>query len=146
MRNLKDISHNNVSFKIYEFECASEELTKQLGISPTEVRVKGETRLVGKSNQSRIINKENIWILKSDLPLAARVEDHIANILNKMSSHEEQFIKVTNKFYTEFSCGLYFYETNPGIHLDNNLLKKLALLNTRIDLDMYCMGEAEDKK
>lgn len=144
MKCLKNISHNHVSFNIYDFDCSHQELTSQIGIEPTEVRIKGETRLVGK-NKLKIVNKENVWILKSDLPLTMRVEEHIYNLLKKMKPHEKELIKITQKFYTEFSCGLYFYETNPGIHLDNDLIKELSDLNTRIDLDMYCIGAEKIK-
>ncbi len=137
MKDFKNISHNYVSFRIYDFDVFPDELTARLGVKPTEIRIKGETRLIGQFNQSKIINKENVWILKSELPLTASTEDHINNILSKIESHQNEFANVAKQFYSEFKCALYVYKENSGIHLDEKLLQKVAFLNARIDLDIY---------
>lgn len=129
----------HVWFGIYDFDCSPDELTSELGIKPTETRIKGEIRLIGKVKHKRI-NKENAWILKSELPQNTPIEKHIEHLLSKITPHKEKFIKVTNKYYTEFGCAPYYYESNPGIHLDNNLLKEIADLNAKIDIDIYCLS------
>lgn len=143
MSNPKQKTENQVKYAIYDFECSSEELTKQLGLEPTESHIKGEARLVGKIKH-KVISKENTWILKSSLSVNSSVEEHILHLLKIIEPFEESFTKIAEKYYTEFSCGIHFYEVNPGIHIDNAIVRRIARLNARIDLDMYCMGNSSD--
>lgn len=142
MSNSQQETENQVKYAIYDFECSPDELTMQLGLEPTETYIKGETRLVGKIKH-KVINKENAWVLKSTLSVNSSVEEHILHLLKIIEPYEERFLKIANKYYTEFSCGIHFYEVNPGIQFDEKIIKKIARLNARIDLDMYCMSNYE---
>lgn len=135
--------HNeyHVWFGIHDFECSPDELTKQLGIKPTRTKIKGEYRTVGKKKPRKMLNKENQWFLDSVLPRDVTIEEQLKHLVGKIKPHKQKLIEITKKYYTEFGCAIYHYEVNPGIHLDNNLLKEIAELNARIDLDIYCLTE-----
>lgn len=138
----KEKTSNHVSFVIYDFECLPDEITKKLGIEPTETRIKGEIRIIGKKKiKIKRVNKENSWHLKSDLPLTAPVENHLVNLLKKLKPRKQKITEINQKYYAEFSCALYFREANPGIHIDEKLLKEIGKLNAKLDLDMYCLGD-----
>src|SRR5579862_9458927 len=115
----------HVWFAIYDFECHPDEITKQIGIKPTEIRIKGETRLIGKIKH-KVTNKESSWRLESELAHTIETEKHIENILTKLRPYKQNLLKVTEKYYTEFGCASYYYEANPGIHINNNLVKEIA--------------------
>lgn len=133
-------THNHIAFCIYEFEFSPDKVTELLQMTPTEVRVKGEYRTVGKL-QLKIPNKENGWILKSNLLLTDSVESHLKHLLKKIKEHKQAVVGLTSNYYAEFACGLYFHEINPGIHLDCSLLREISDLNINLDLDMYCLSD-----
>ncbi len=138
MSNSEQKKENHVSFVICDFECLPEEITKQIGIEPTNTWLKDEVRVVGKG---KVRIRQNTWNLKSELPLTDSVEKHLLHLLDKLAPHKKIINELGKKYYVEFSCGLYFYEVNPGIHLDNKVIKRIAELNVKLDLDMYCLGE-----
>lgn len=125
---------------ISDFDLNPDEITSQLGIEPTKTRVKGEYRLAGKKKPNQMINTSNQWILDSELPNNISIEKQIHFLLEKIRPHKQKFQEITKKYYTEFSCALYFYDANPGIHVDSSLLKELAELNVKLDLDIYCLA------
>ena len=138
MSNSKQKNENHISFIICDFECLPEEITKQVGIEPTNTWLKDELRAVGKG---KVKIRENTWDLESELPLTDSVERHLLHLLDKLTPHKKIINELGKKYYVEFSCGLDFYEFNPGINLDNNIIKRIAELNAKLDLDMYCLGE-----
>jgi hypothetical protein len=127
-----------VWFAIYDFDCHPDEITKEIGITPSEIRIKGEIRTSGKKKY-KLINKQNSWRIESDLPRNIPIEKHLENVLTKLRPHTQNIIKVTEKYYAEFGCASYYYEANPGIHIDHKLLKEITDLHAEIDLDMYCL-------
>ncbi len=44
---------------VSDFECHPDEITAQLGINPTKIKVKGEYKIVGKKNPKKILIKKN---------------------------------------------------------------------------------------
>lgn len=131
-----DIKEISIKFIIWDFECPADEITSYTGVKPTEVWIKGETRLIGRIKHERI-NKHNAWILKSELPQSSDPDKHLENILKKIRSNKEKFINLTNKYDAELSFGIYFKHCNPGITLDKDILKELAELNIEAGFDMY---------
>jgi hypothetical protein len=115
-----------------EFFNLPEEVTRQIGVLPSETWHKGESRPV-----TNILHKDSGWELKSGLPLDAPLIDHINFLLSVVRPVREQFISLTDKYYSILTCAIYFGDESPEIHFDNELLKQIADLNLRLDLDLY---------
>lgn len=131
----------HVSFCIYDFESSPEEITKQLGLYPSETILKGELQRIGKDKHSiGRKNKQNGWILSSELPLNSSVEDHLENLINKLKPYKEKIKEITSQYYSEFSCAPYYHETNPGFQLSNSILKEISDLGSVLDFDVYCLA------
>jgi len=124
---------------VRSFEFHPKEITKQLGLEPTDIKVKGEYRIVGKKKPHKMLNKENLWILDSELPRNIPIEKHLEHLVNKIKPYKQNFIKIANQYSLELTCAIYYYEANPGINLDKNILKELAELNIELGLDIYCL-------
>ncbi len=135
---LKNTYH--VWFSLYGFDSHPDEITKQLGTEPTEIKVKGEFRTVGKKKPVRMLNKENIWILDSGLPRKIPVEKQLENLLDNIRPYKQNFIKIVDKYSAELNCAVYYYEANPGINLDKKILKEITELNLPLGLDIYCLA------
>ncbi|MDO8577166.1 MAG: DUF4279 domain-containing protein [Candidatus Daviesbacteria bacterium] len=89
-----DIEEISVSLWISGFEDSPDDITKQLGIRPTETRIKGEERWVSKKATKPMINKENAWILRSELPQSVEPDKHLESILVKIRPHKDKFVEL----------------------------------------------------
>jgi hypothetical protein len=127
---------------IKDFECLPKEITKQIGLEPTITRIKGEYRTVGKKKRVRLLNKNNSWVLESDLPSATSLEEQIKYLLEKIEPYRESIISLSKKYTVEFNTAIYYYEANPGFKLDKALIKKINQLNMGIYFDIYCLAGA----
>ena len=132
-----DIDRISVSLWINGFECSPEEITRQLGVQPSETRIKGEKRFVSKKAKAPMINKENSWRLKSELPQTVEPDKHLEFLLKQLNPHKKAFLELTKKYETIISFGIDWNYCNPGITLDKSLLIELAELNVEVDFDMY---------
>lgn len=115
-------------------------ITKQLGIEPTKTYVKGEYRTVGKKKPTKVINKENLWILDSDLPTDASLEKHIERLMKKIEPYKNNFSEIANRCLLELNFAIYYYEVNPGISLDKTILKEISSLGASLNFDIYCLN------
>jgi len=135
-----DIRKISIRLIIWDFDCQPEEITNYLGIQPSEIRIKGETRLVGKIKHP-MLNKMNAWIIESDLPKSAEPDKHIENILNKIRPHKNKFIELAKKYDADLSFGIFWDYCNPGITFDKEILKEFAELNIEVGFDMYYLPD-----
>jgi hypothetical protein len=126
----------HVSLRVIDDEYTDlpEEITNQTGISPSETWRKGEVKL-----GTAIQYKDNGWELKSGLPLEASLVDHVNFLLSAVEPARKQLMSLTKKYYSVLACAVYFGEEHPEIYLDNNLLRQIADMNLRLDLDIYCI-------
>lgn len=124
---------------ISNFECHPDEITTQLGIKPTDIKIKGEYRFVDKKKTHKMLNKESLWILDSELSRNIPIEKHLEHLLNKIKPYKQNFIKIANKYSLELTCAVYYYEANPGINLKKEILKEIAELNLELGFDIYCL-------
>ncbi|MEK7517935.1 MAG: DUF4279 domain-containing protein [Patescibacteria group bacterium] len=127
-------------FLVSGFECHPEEITKQIGVSPTEVHIKGEYRIIGKKKKIKRMNKKNSWVLDSPLPKNAPIEKHLKHLLDIIKPYKQNFIDVAKKYELQFNCAVYYYEANPGICLESNIMKEISELNIPLYFDIYCMA------
>jgi hypothetical protein len=126
----------HVSLRIIDDEHTDlpEEIKKQTGISPSETWGKGEVK-----PGTTIQYKDNGWELKSGLPLEASLVDHVNFLLSAVAPARTQLMSLTKKYYSVLACAVYFGEECPEIHFDNDLLRQIADMNLRLDLDLYCI-------
>ncbi len=122
------------------FESHPDEITKQVRVEPTETRVKGEFRTIGKKKPHKMLNKRNSWILESRLPRTAPIEKQIEQLLDKIKPFKQSFIEISKKYSLELTCAIYYYEANPGINLKKSTLKEIGELNLGVGLDIYCLA------
>jgi hypothetical protein len=125
---------------IHSFECPPDEITEQLGLMPTKTRVKGEYRTVGKKKPIKLLNKESSWIMESELSNATPLEEQIQELLKKILPQEQNISALLKKYKVELNCAIYYYEANPGINLEQNLLMELSQLNIPLYFDIYCLA------
>ena len=127
---------------IRDFDCSPEELTRQLEIQPTETLKKGEYRMVGKKNPTKMLNKINYWKFAPNVSEDVSIERQFKILLEKLKPFKENFIKVSKKYTLRITCAAYYYEINPGINLSPEILEEIAQLHAEIRFDLYFLGGA----
>ena len=130
-----------VSLVIGGSNCAPEEITASLGIEPTRIYRKGESKIVGSPpRELPMKHKESVWIL--DAPdNDADIERKLEWLANKLSDRAEAVKRITEKCPAEVSIVIYSGDANPGLRLSSQLLMKIADLGLDVDVDLYYMGE-----
>jgi hypothetical protein len=136
-----DIDKISVRLWITGFDCSPDEITRQLGVQPTETRIKGEYRIIGTKKLIKRLNKENAWVLKSPLSKRVNPDRHLRYILDTINSNKVQFSQFFNQYDATITFGIYWDYCNPGITLDPALLKELSGLNIEVGLDMYYLPD-----
>jgi len=124
-------------FWVSGFENPHSEISDLLGLAPTKAWQRGEQReYIPKQ-------KESGWEFHSPLQKNEIFMDaHISALLEILEPKKIEIAKLQNEYEIGINCVGYFRCTNPGFHLDSQLIKKCAELNLSIDFDLYCTEEA----
>ncbi len=126
-------------FLILDYDCAPEDISKTLGMEPTETITKGDIKKVDPSGvHPPILHKRNVWALKFELPVNADVYDHINYALTELRSKTKEIVELTSKYSGELSVyGFAKDHDRVAIHLDKEVIKQLSELNISLDIDVY---------
>lgn len=115
---------------VSDYDCPAEDITEAIGLSPTEVIKKGSVRHADpKGIQPPVLHDQNVWILKSDLSLDADPEEHIASLLNRIQENAPDVIKL--------SVYGIAHDEHVGLHLEKQVILKIAELGISFDFDVY---------
>jgi Domain of unknown function (DUF4279) len=123
-------------FRITEFEVDPQQITQDIGLQPTRVWQKGDR--IHNTNAKR---SQSGWELKSELPSEQNVVDHIRFLVTKFWDIKENLEKIeTSKM--GIYCALYIYNGDrPCFFIDNEITRKLGLLNFILDIDLYALDD-----
>ncbi|OIN61225.1 DUF4279 domain-containing protein [Arsenicibacter rosenii] len=127
---------NKVIFKIHDFECPYEVITKTLDLIPTKAWLKGD-KVDTISNR---IRSSSLWQIESDIPKENPINEHISFMIGILSEKRSAIKLLTEKYECEFTivskCKKEIHY-NFGAYLDSNALKLIAHLNLSVDIDIY---------
>lgn len=138
------IDTHKVALKFFDFDCTPDELTRQLGLEPTETALKGQEYYVGPEHKK--IWPWNFWmhqvvIKKNGHWIGDQIDDFIDNIIKP---RQEKIKEITLTCDSEFSIVQYIYEgCNPGLHFDNDRLKIITDIGAEIDADIYVLANGQ---
>lgn len=108
------------------------EITRRVGLEPTESWRRGDTQ--PKTLRERKFSR---WSLRSRLPDAADLEDHIRDVLAQMDQRAEAFQSVAKEFRSWMQLVGYFHLQYPGLHFEPALVAGLARYGLGVDFDFY---------
>jgi hypothetical protein len=109
-----------------------DEITAQVGITPTKTWTKGDLRLPG----AVVRHQENGWMVLSKLDRSADLEEHIKSVLEQLQPSWDILQKLCLLHSAEFACVVYSYGGDrPAIHFDREVIKQVNELNSTIDVD-----------
>lgn len=109
-----------------------EAITDKLGIAPTKTFRAGELIQPKASPRWR----QNGWLLESKLHKSAELEEHIEFIFERLQPCWNILKELGQIYESAFDCAIYVYEYVPALCWEKNIVKKVAELNARIDVDL----------
>ena len=127
----------HVAFCVFGFGDNPSVVTELMGVEPTEVWAKGDPT----TGHPAVARNHSRWVLKSPLDLERDVEDHIEALLSILERRSAAVFKVAERFDTQITCAVYYADFTPGIHLSEDLIRRVAALGLCIDLDLFFFGE-----
>lgn len=93
--------------------------------------------------KTRIMEKENGWLLSSGLEESASLEEHLAALLEKLQPISGRIASVASIANIELSCAIYS-ETQPALSFGSDVIREVANLRASLDVDIYVIGSDEN--
>ena len=119
-------------FWIEGFQCDPDEIANRLGMSPTEVKLKGE------SLPGTRVRSKNSWSVASPLARGDEfIDSHLDALLELISPRAPEIKEIGQECEIGINCVGYFYGAHPGFHLSRELIQRLSVLELSVDFDLY---------
>lgn len=129
-----------VSLRISGNALEPPEITSELGIEPTQVRIKGQPRSGDKS-----VWDESMWEYESKPVGNERewrsLEQGLRQLLSVFSSRQQLLRGYQQRFRVCLFCGHFTSSFNGGPTFTTSLLKELGDFGVELFLDTYCSTE-----
>jgi Domain of unknown function (DUF4279) len=119
-----------------------EEITRKVGITPTQIFLKGD-RIHPKGSRTR---DRSGWQVKSSLEQETDIEAHVRSVLEKLKTGWQPLIEIIEnapKYEAVINCVMYYTPeeagSGSGFHLDRSILDQIHQLKAEIDFDLYVL-------
>lgn len=110
------------------------EITRSLGVSPTDSWKKGDV-----NSRNGYERKFGRWSLYSRLPRSVEFEAHIADVLAQLEQNPDGFRKVSEAYEGRMQLVGYFHSYYPGLFFTPQTVQGLAKYKLGVDHDFYCL-------
>jgi hypothetical protein len=132
-----EVSHARVSFRLWSDSLDPDPVTARLSISPTEAGAIGEV-WTGRRSGREFRRPTGTWSLKSTLPDAASLDEHLTQLLDQLHP-KASVIRgfLAQGWSADFFCGLFLDHWNEGTELGPSTLGRIADLGVQLGLDIY---------
>lgn len=125
------IKKNIVRLKVTSSERSPEQITQAIGLPSSKSWHIGDNRA-----NTIISEKLNGWIFESNLPHSASLEDHVGNLLDRLSTQTVEIKHISEKDSVEFSCVVYASAT-PALNFSKEVLQCICEMGASLDIDLY---------
>jgi Domain of unknown function (DUF4279) len=118
-----------------------EEITRKVGITPTQIFLKGD-RIHPKGSRTR---DRSGWQVRSSLEQETDIEAHVRSVLEKLKTGWQPLIEIIENAPHEafINCVMYYTPeetgSGSGFHLDRSILEQIQQLKAEIDFDLYVL-------
>lgn len=125
----------NVEFSLIGEDFDVDLVTDLLGITPTEVLIKGE-----KPENKNIPNIETSWSIATGFEESFDINIQLSKLLNIFSEKQEILKELQKRFNLLMIISVTIYlaeEGFPAIYLEKETINFLSKIEAMIDIDMY---------
>jgi Domain of unknown function (DUF4279) len=147
------INQSLVSMRIWGDEVIPQDISKMLGVSPSEAKTKGHEIVRGntgrvivdpKTGKARVA-KFGLWLLRAERREPEDIDSQIREIFSKMSADIAVWQSITKKHRANLSCGLFMRETNEGLSISTESLAILSERGIELWFDIYAPSDDDDE-
>lgn len=129
---------NSVQLFVSSESHSADELIDILGVNPTKKWSKGERRSKSKAD---IFYDFSGIIFEPISKRTVEVEDKLKKLIELLMPYKDNVLKVSRLASAEVQIAYYGYKDQMwGIHLDTEIISKLAEFNLPVDIDLYASG------
>jgi hypothetical protein len=107
-------------------------ITERVGVSPSDTWGKGD--LHPRTHAERKFSR---WSLRSRLETTQPLEAHISDVLDQLDANSTAFKELSMKRGGGMQLVAYFHMFDPGVHLERELVQRLANYSLSVDCDFY---------
>ena len=132
------IARVRASLRVFGDVLEPEEVSALLGHQPSRCHRKGDK--CGPHGTS--IEPTGAWILDSRISEKSEIEDHVEWILSVLTTDEDEWSSLTERFSASILCGVFLDQYNEGFELSPRLCQALASRGLVIAVDIYS-GDAD---
>ncbi len=126
-------THFKSEFIIYGFSMTPDELTHEIGITPTSICEKGKF-----TEKYKQLIKENSWSLSSGLDKEVDLQTQINYLLEKLRPKKVKLIELCKKYPPLLNCTVRIYGGDrPPLDITKENIKELAEYNAEFGIDIY---------
>ncbi|MDD5262333.1 MAG: DUF4279 domain-containing protein [Methylacidiphilales bacterium] len=120
-----------------------DEITRLLGVSPTNSQTKGQELIGLKTGKVRIA-KSGMWRLCASDREPEDMDDQINEILSRMTTDLAVWRNITERFEVDLFCGLFMGSGNEGLTISSQSLAALGMRGIEIGLDIYAGDDEQE--
>jgi chaperonin cofactor prefoldin len=121
-----------VYLRVWGYDCRHEDITKELGLTPDQTLTAGE---VGKGGGKV---SRNMWSFESKLEKGT-AEEHLEWLLEKLEPYKQAIASIASRYDTQISVYGRYFEYNPEVFLEADVITQIAELGVKLWFDTYCL-------
>jgi hypothetical protein len=129
-----EVDECSVSLRFWGDELIPDEVTKLLGIIPTQAYRKGD---IFRGKVYDLIRKTGFWKYSVKRSAGVYLEDQISMIFDQLSGDLDVWRELTTRFDADLFCGLWLKRWNRGLDFSPQTLQRISERGLSIGLDIY---------
>jgi hypothetical protein len=109
-----------------------DDITLRVGVTPTKTAKEGDA--IGNTPKNRPCS---LWALHSRFGSSASLEEHVKDVLEQLDANKAVFQELSRDLDGTMQLVGYFHDVNPGVHFDQEVVRRIADYGLCIDCDFY---------
>jgi hypothetical protein len=140
---MAQVQRSKVTLRVGSEDLIPNEITRLLGATPTNIRMKGE-KIVGKITGHVRQVKDGLWRLSASVREPEDMDGQIEEILSQATNDLSVWRRIGEQHQIDLYCGLFLGGSNEGMSLSAKSLAALGERGIELVLDIYS-GDDDDE-
>jgi len=135
-----------VSFEIRSFDSPPDDITKLLGIKPTEAWQKGDhIHPEIKHSPGWLGARDNCWLIRSGAKESEDIEVHLKKLMSVLSPKQAVIHELAQSCDAKVRVTATCTDNSPGLVFEPGLLKEIVSLGAVLDIDLWYPRHPDNK-
>ncbi len=117
-----------------------EEVTRALGLQPTEAHRRGERR-----RPTSVPYKTGAWLLSAESESPVEPEIVASTLLARLPRDDGLWLALSAAYDIRFTLGIFTTGWNRGFDLSNSTMRRISELGASVGFDLYADPESSEQ-